>query len=125
MLKPEVSIGVGLATAAIVLATYSHSLPSVADVRTASPNDTDINAARRTASWTSAGVVAAVSLIAKDPTVFVIGGGMVIALDWWHRYADQVNPLIKAVPGAGPASPTVGVTPTQTSTGDVGGLVYN
>lgn len=99
MLKPEVSLGVGLATAALVYATYNGALPSVADVRVAKPNNPDVNAARRLAAWTSAGVVGAVSLMAKDPTVFVIGGAMVIALDWWHRYADQVNPTISKVAG--------------------------
>lgn len=115
MLKPEVSLGVGLATAALVYATYNGALPSVADVRVAKPNNPDVGAARRLAAWTSAGVVGAVSLMAKDPTVFVIGGAMVIALDWWHRYSDQVNPMIGKVAGS------IGVTPTaaQTGAGDV------
>lgn len=111
MLKPEVSIGVGLATAAMVYATYSHALPSVADTRVAKENDPDLQASRRLAAWTSAGVVGAVSLMAKDPTVFVIGGTMVIALDWWHRYSDQVNPLLKKAGG------TAGVTPTAAAAG--------
>lgn len=99
MLKPEVSLGVGLATAALVYATFNAALPSVADVRSAKAQDQDINASRNMAAWTSAGIVAAVSLVAKDPTVFVVGGAMVIALDWWHRHADQVNPTLGRVPG--------------------------
>lgn len=100
MLKPEVSLGVGLATAAMVFATYSAALPANADVRVAQPDNSDIQASRKLAAWTSAGVVGAVSLIAKDPTVFVIGGAFVIILDWWHRYADAVNPLISKVAGS-------------------------
>lgn len=121
MLKPEVSLGVGLATAALVYSTYNGALPSVADVRTAKPNNADVNASRRLAAWTSAGVVGAVSLMAKDPTVFVIGGAMVIALDWWHRYADQVNPQIGKVAG------TIGVQPTaaQAGAGDMSSADYS
>jgi hypothetical protein len=111
MLKPEASLSVGLATAALVYATYNGALPSVADVRVAKPNNADVNSSRRLAAFTSAGVVGAVSLMAKDPTVFVIGGAMVIALDWWHRYADQVNPAIGKVAGA------IGVTPTAAQAG--------
>lgn len=94
-LKPEVSLGVALATGAVVFATYQHALPSVADVRTAKPMDSDINGARKMAAWTSAGLVAGISLISKDPTVFVVGGAIVVALDWWYRHADTVNPLVK------------------------------
>ncbi len=119
-LKPEVSLGVGLATAAMVFATYNHALPSVADVRVAKENDPDIQASRRLAAWTSAGVVAAVSLMAKDPTVFVVGGSMVIALDWWHRYSDQVMPMTKKAGGiAG-----VGATAAQEGAG-TGSLTYD
>lgn len=120
MLKPEVSLGVGLATAALVYATYNGALPSVADVRVAKPGNPDVDASRKLAAWTSAGIVGAVSLMAKDPTVFVIGGAMVIALDWWHRHANQVNPLISAVAG------TAGIqqTAAQAGAGNMDAQVY-
>ena len=93
-LKPEISISVGLATAALVYSVYSNATPSITEIRAAKPNDSDVEASRKLAAWTSAGVVAAVSLIAKDPTVFILGGGMVVAVDWWHRHANVVNPLV-------------------------------
>jgi 4-amino-4-deoxy-L-arabinose transferase-like glycosyltransferase len=91
-LKPEVSIGVGLATAALVYSIYSNATPTVAAIRAGAPHDPDIDGAERAASWTAAGVVAGVSLIAKDPTIFVLGGSMVIAMAWIHRHANMVNP---------------------------------
>jgi hypothetical protein len=111
-LKPEVSVGVSLATAAVVFATYQHALPSVADTRVAQPNDTNIDSARKMASWTSAGLVAGISLIAKDPTVFVVGGAMIVVLDWWYRHANTVDPTIAQAVGtvSAPASPQVGDT---------------
>lgn len=91
-LKPEVSIGVGLATAVLVWSIYSGALPPLADVRTNDADDLDVQAAERMATWTAAGTVAGISLIAKDPTVFTIGGAMVVILAWWNRHADAVDP---------------------------------
>jgi hypothetical protein len=93
-LKPEASISVGLATAALVYAVYSNATPSITEIRAAKPGDIDVEASRKLAAWTSAGVVGAVSLIAKDPTVFILGGAMVVAVDWWHRHANTVNPMV-------------------------------
>lgn len=91
-LKPEVSLGVGLATAAIVGAVYFNATPTLAEVRVGRPGDDDLDAARKVAAWTSGGVVAAISLLAKDPTVFILGAGMTVALDWWYRHANNVDP---------------------------------
>lgn len=91
-LKPEVSIGTGLGVAGLVFAIYANATPNIADVRAADPGNQDIDATRKMAAFTSVGVVSGVSLIAKDPTVLIIGGAMVIAMDWWHRHANLVNP---------------------------------
>jgi hypothetical protein len=91
-LKPEFSILGGIATGALVYGVYAASLPSVADTRSLQANNPDLAKSERVASWTSAGVVAGVSLIAKDPTIFIIGGTMVVAMAWMHRHANSVNP---------------------------------
>lgn len=92
-MKAEVSVVAGLSVASIVYAVYSNMTPNIADIRVAKPNDVDVDATRKAAAWTSAAIVAGVSLVAKDGTIFVIGGAMVIAMDWFHRHADQVTPL--------------------------------
>lgn len=98
-LKPDQSVMVALATGAVVYGIYTNALPTIADVRSAQPGNGDIQAAERSATWISTAVVAGVSLIARDPTIFILGGAMVIALAWWHRHADMVKPeLGKAVP---------------------------
>lgn len=91
-LKPEMSVSAGLATAALVYAVYSNATPSITEIRAAKPMDTDVESSRKLAAWTSAGIVGGISLIAKDPTIFIMGGSMVIVLDWWHRHANAVNP---------------------------------
>jgi hypothetical protein len=92
-LEPPASIGVGLATAGLVLAIHSQATPSMADIRVAAPNDDHIDTSERAASWLSVGIVAGVSLLAKDPTIFIIGGATVVAIAWWTRYGNAVNPL--------------------------------
>lgn len=96
MLKPEASMMVALATGALVYGVYNTALPSVADVRTSQEQHPDVEAAERLASWTAAAAVAGIALIAKDMNVFIIGGGMVIALAWWYRHADAVIPELSA-----------------------------
>lgn len=93
-LKPEASLITGIAVGALVVAVYSRALPSQADVRVGAPQDSDIDSARKSAAWTSAGVCAAVSLIAGDATVFILGGTITIAMDWWVRHANANNPSL-------------------------------
>lgn len=99
-LKPEVSLGVALATAAVVYGIYQNATPTIADIRSLDAQNKDIDASERQATWTAAGTVGAISLIAKDPTVFTVGGLMVIAMAWAHRHANLVDSVTgMAVPG--------------------------
>ena len=91
-MRREVSLGVGLATAALAAGVYNLSLPSVVEARVNEPGDSHLASTERTATWTAAAVVAGVSLISKDPTVFILGGSVVIGLAWWHRHANHFNP---------------------------------
>lgn len=95
-MKPEVSIMAGLATAGVVYGVYNNATPSVADIRVAPPHDQDIEAARKMAAWTAAAAVGGISLIAKDATIFIMGAAMIVALDWWHRHANEVDPRVSA-----------------------------
>jgi hypothetical protein len=106
-LKPEVSIMTGLTVAALVWTIYNRALPADVDMRVAAPNDDDIEASRRKAGYTAAAAVSAVSLIAKDATVFILGGATLVAVDWWARHANAVNPeLGKAfIPGFNAGAP--------------------
>lgn len=92
MLKPEVSLMVALATGAVVYGVYSNAFPSVADVRLADQDNQEVASTEKAAAWMSAAVVGGISLIAKDPTVFIIGGAMVVGLSWWYKHSNNVNP---------------------------------
>lgn len=92
-MKREVSLGVGLATAALVYAVYQKAMPPLIDVRAGEPGDQHAASTERAAAWTATAVVAGISLLSKDPTVFVIGGSTVIVMSWLHRHANNVNPM--------------------------------
>lgn len=92
-LQPSASLGVGLATAGLVFAIHSQATPSIADIRVGQPNDDNIDRAERAATWTSVALVSAISLVAKDPAIFIIGGSAAVVMAWWTRHGNQVNPL--------------------------------
>jgi hypothetical protein len=104
MTTPEVSVMASLATAAVVFGVYQVALPNVADVRSLDKQNPDIESAERLASWTSAAIVAGISLVAGDPNIFIVGGAMVVVLAWWHRHADQVDNVTHRAVSAGSGS---------------------
>lgn len=87
-LKPEFGVMSGLAVAAIVYAIHSNATPSNADIQALPAGNADIDASERRATWTSAGIVSAISLIAKDPTIFVIGSAATVGMALMTRQAN-------------------------------------
>jgi 4-amino-4-deoxy-L-arabinose transferase-like glycosyltransferase len=111
MLKQEDALLTGLGVAAVVGAIYAVHLPTVAASRASSPGNTHLDTSRKSADWIAAGVVIGASLLAKDPTVFVIGGVVVIALSFAHRIAnvtDQTSGQVPTPQNAAPAAPVTG-----------------
>lgn len=111
-MKPEVSVPAALAVAALVGGIYANATPTIADIRAVPPGDPNIQASRKQAAWLAAAVVSGISLLAKDPTIFVMGGAMVIGFDWFHRHADAVNPTTGKASVRGSAS-YINTTQTQ------------
>jgi hypothetical protein len=103
-LKPEYSVMTGLSVAGVVFAIHSQATPSQADIQALPAGNTDIDQAERKATIMSAGVVSAIALIAKDPTVFVMGATMVIGMAAWTRHSnfkDSVHSMLGPVTQAG------------------------
>jgi len=90
--KPEISLGLGLATATVVYAVYQ-KMPNQADIRVGKPGDEHLESVRKQTAWLAAGTVAGISLLAKDATIFIIGGMTVVALDWMTRTNNWTNPI--------------------------------
>lgn len=104
MQPPAVSIPIALATAGVVVGVHSYMQPSAADQRTVQPNSDQADmlaSSERNALYVSIGCVAAISLIAKDPVPFWVGGLMAVALAWSSRVARTVDPATNSLPGVG------------------------
>jgi hypothetical protein len=102
-LETKIALPMAAATAGLVFGIYQQATPSIADIRVAKPNDDHIASSERQATWTAAAAVSAISLIARDSTIFVVGGLMVIGMAWWTRHANAVNPLTGFASAAGDA----------------------
>ncbi|MFG2848490.1 hypothetical protein ACGF12_35825 [Kitasatospora sp. NPDC048296] len=114
-LKPEISLGVGLALGTAVFAIHQLAGPSMADIRTLEPGNKDVSSAERTATWGGALLVSTVSILAKDPIIFMLGGSMVIGAAWFNRHSNFVSPIMSALPhpgGAGSANSAPGAPDT-------------
>jgi uncharacterized protein with NAD-binding domain and iron-sulfur cluster len=101
-LKPEASVMSGLAVAAVVFAIHSNFTPSVADMQGLPAGNKDVDKSERQATWLSAGIVAGISLLAKDPTIFVLGSIATVALAFTSRHAvwtDSTSGMVNAGPG--------------------------
>lgn len=92
ILKPDGSVIYGIATAILVGVIYDRSLPTAAVMHATDPGDINIDAARKKATWTSAGVVSAITLLTKDVNIFILGGVVLFALDMHARHANASNP---------------------------------
>ena len=96
-LKPEVSLTVAAATGALVYGIFQTELPSMADVHAADAHNQYVSRSVQVAGWTAAAAVAGISLLAKDPTVFVVGGAFAAFLTWRAKHASYTNPATNQI----------------------------
>ena len=92
ILSPDGSIVGGIATGVLVYAIYDRSLPDAATMGATPSNDPNIESGRKKAVWTSAAVLAGVTLLTRDPNVFILGGAILVALDLHARHGNAANP---------------------------------
>jgi hypothetical protein len=107
MLKPEVSLPVALATGAVVYGIFQVMLPPVAEAKVTMPNNVHLQTSRKTATVTALAFSGGLSLLAKDPTILIVGGTLAVVLDFVHRHADAVHPQTgqMVAPAVGTAEP--------------------
>lgn len=91
-LRQEHSLLIGLAVGSSAWVAHQMGMPSISDIRQVEQNNVDIEKSERTAAWLSAGLITGVALIARDPGVFIIGGAMFIAINYWYKHANAVSP---------------------------------
>lgn len=91
-LKPEMSLGASLAVMALDFGIYQLHMPVTADIRSSAPHNQAIDSSRKGATWTAVSACGALSLLARDPNIFIFGAGFAVLLDWYYRHANAVHP---------------------------------
>lgn len=93
-LSPDGGTMVGLLTAAGVYLIYQNALPDATSIRAGGqPNDVDVTAARKQASYLSVGLVALTFLVARDLNSYIISGAALVGIDLMYKHANMTNPL--------------------------------
>lgn len=90
--KPENSIIAGIATIALVGATYQLDVGSVSQVHASDAGHGANTAGIKKAGFTSLILVAGITLLARDPNILILGGASIIAFHAHYRHANLVNP---------------------------------
>lgn len=113
ILKPDKSVEVGLATAAVIGFIYQTHIPLIATIRgNAVPNDGNIEAARKAAAWEAAGILGLVYLMTRDWNVVLIGGAAMAGIDIVAKHHNGSAPVTSSPAGA-PAAAAVQPVPAQ------------
>lgn len=113
-LKPNETITVSALTAIAVYGIFQLNAPNLADVKASMPGggaSVNTHSSVKTAAWTSAILVSGIALLAKEPTIFVVGALVTVAESWKYYHANATGPGGQVVaPGAnasGQATPTL------------------
>jgi len=91
-LKPEISLGASLAVMALDFGIFKLNMPAMADIKSSNPHNQAIDSSRKAATWTAVSASAGLSLLAKDPNLFIFGAGFAVVLDWYFRHANYTEP---------------------------------
>lgn len=102
-LKPEYSVMTGLAVMGTVFAVHAQATPSQADIQALPAGNHDIDQAERKATYMGVGIVSVVSLIAKDPTIFVMGSIGVVGMAFWTRHSNWKDSATNTLGGVSQA----------------------
>lgn len=113
-LKPNDSIIVAALTAVGVFLIFQHTAPNLADVKASAPGGAasmNTHSSVKMAIVESAALVAGVAILAKDPTVYILGGLVTVVEGWKYLHANATDGKGNVVaPGAnttGQPTPTL------------------
>jgi hypothetical protein len=113
-LKPSEEIQISALSAAVVYGIFQLNAPNLADVKASTPGggaSANTHKSVKTAVWTSAVVISGLAILAKSPTIFIIGGLMITVEGWKYYHANATDGSGNVVaPGAsvnGQPSPTL------------------
>lgn len=107
MLKPNEQIIVSAGVATAVYGIFALNAPNLADVKASAPGggaSVNTHKSVKTAVWTSAVLVSALGILAKDPAIFIVGGLVTVAEGWKYYHANATDHKTGAVVAPGAAA---------------------
>lgn len=115
IMRPEGSIMAGLAVVGIVYGIYQLEVGPVSQAGASVANHPILDTSRKKAGYSSLVLVAAVSLLAKDPNIVILGGGAIIGMELSYRHAIMQDPQsgVVVAPGPNAYAPAQNVVPLQ------------
>jgi hypothetical protein len=105
-LKPPEEIQISALVGVMVYGIFQLEAPNLADVKASAPGgaaSVNTHKSVKTAVWTSAIAVSGISLLAKSPTIFIVGGLLTAAEGWRYYHANAVDAATGAIVGPGAA----------------------
>lgn len=87
-IKPEHELIVGATAIALVVATFDHGTPNVADVRADRQGNVNTYKATKNSAITATALIGSLSLLAQSPTVFIVGGITILLESWRMHFAN-------------------------------------
>jgi hypothetical protein len=76
--------------------------PTIADIKSLPSGNKDVDKSEKQATWLSIGIVSGISLLAKDPTIFVIGSVAVVGMSFVTKHAnwtESASGMLSPAPG--------------------------
>ena len=84
----ELGVLVGLTNTVI----FMHYLPPITDVRSAQPFNAQVESSERTALLATTALTLLVAGFARSLETFMIGGAIIVGVDFAYKHANAVNP---------------------------------
>jgi hypothetical protein len=101
-LKPDQGMIVAVLTALAVVEIFKHTTPPTADISMSAAggaaSQNTFNSVK-TATYESAALVVGVAVLARDPTVYVVGALAIVFEAWKQHAANVTSPGIPGQPG--------------------------
>lgn len=89
ILKPSDQVVVSATGIALVYAIFAQGTPNLADVRADKTGNVNTHKAVKLSAITSIAAVGSLALVSKSPTVFTVGGAMILFEVWKYHYANH------------------------------------
>lgn len=93
-LKPNEQVITAAAIGTAVFAIFQLNAPNLSDVKASQPGgmaSVNTHKSVKTAVLTSAAFVSGIALLAKEPTIFIVGGLLTVIEGWKYYHANSTD----------------------------------